>query len=395
VDLKPEYRVLQVFSSLGMGGAETWMLAMLRHLDRIKDDLPFRIKIDICLTSGYQGYFDEEAASLGAQLYYLTYSRKDCFSFICEFRKILAKGCYHAIHDHQDYTAGLHFLFGTGQLPSVRIAHVHNPYIHIQNYSSSLFRKLIILIGKSILSRKATHIIGTSSKILFDYGFDNTQFRKVKIGPVYCGFDVNCFVGDYSQCHHDICNEFSWDKNSKILLFVGRLNGSLNHKNPKFALQIARLCIKNDPSVKLLVVGDGEEAKKQFQDIVNDWGLQGSLLFLGLRSDVPRLMAGTDLLLFPSVGEGLGMVAVEAQSAGLRVLASDAVPIECMVIPEIVKFKPLADSSDEWAKESLRLMNLSRPNRSVCNKLIRKSPFSIENSMERLLNIYFSNISNS
>jgi glycosyltransferase involved in cell wall biosynthesis len=102
-------------------------------------------------------------------------------------------------------------------------------------------------------------------------------------------------------------------------------------------------------------------------------------------------MSGSNLLLFPSVGEGLGMVAVEAQAVGLRVLASDAIPKECMIIPEIIKFKSLADGSDQWAEESLKLMSLSRPHQAFCNKLIRQSPFSIENSTERLFNIYFSN----
>ena len=118
-------------------------------------------------------------------------------------------------------------------------------------------------------------------------------------------------------------------------------------------------------------------------------GLQASIRFLGLRSDVPRLMAGSDLLLFPSVGEGLGMVAVEAQAAGLRVLASAAVPKECEVIPGTIEFKSLDQDSFAWAKESLKLLRLSRPDQIMCNQLVRNSPFSIDNSAASLLDIYF------
>ena len=58
---KSEYRVLQVFSTLGVGGAETWLMALLRYFNRIKDELPYRIQFDICLTSGNKGVFDDEA----------------------------------------------------------------------------------------------------------------------------------------------------------------------------------------------------------------------------------------------------------------------------------------------------------------------------------------------
>lgn len=387
-NVKPELRVLQVFSSLGMGGAETWLMALLRYFDKVKDDLPVRIQMDICLTSGCKGIFDEEAASLGANLFYPRYSRKNLPGFIWDFRSILAKGQYHAIHDHQDYTAGLHFLLGIGRLPSVRVVHVHNPYLHIMNYSSGYIRRLTIGVGKSLLAHLATHIVGTSRQVVSEYGFDSSKFRNVRLGAVHCGFDVDWFVGDYHKSHREICDEFEWDSNAKIILFVGRLDGA--QKNPAFALEVAKNSISKDSSVRMLMVGHGVEGRLELEGCVKTWGLQDSVRFLGLRSDVPRLMAGADLLLFPSVCEGLGMVAVEAQAAGLRVLASDAVPQECQVIPGMVEFKSLALGSVAWAEDLLRFVNQSRPDQAMCNQSVKSSAFSIENSAANLLKIYSS-----
>ena len=103
---------------------------------------------------------------------------KNLPGFLREFRAILADGHYHAIHDHQDYTAGLHFLLGIGHLPLVRVGHMHNPYIHLKNYSSGYARRLTILIGKSLLYRQATHIIGSSRQILSEYGLNNASLKK-------------------------------------------------------------------------------------------------------------------------------------------------------------------------------------------------------------------------
>ena len=108
--LKKKYRILQVFSNLGVGGAEIWLMALLNYFEQTKHKLPFELQIDILLTGKGMGVFDKEAILLGAKIYYLDYRRGNLINFISKFRSILTNGNYDAIHDHQDYTAGLHFL---------------------------------------------------------------------------------------------------------------------------------------------------------------------------------------------------------------------------------------------------------------------------------------------
>lgn len=385
---KDEYRVLQVFSSLGVGGAETWLIALLRHLDLIKDELPFRIQFDICLTSGNKGVFDDEATSLGARLFYLRYSRNNLLKFVREFRAILAVGRYDAIHDHQDYTSGLHFLFGIGLLPPVRIAHIHTTFIHINNYSGTRTRRWTASSGKRLLAHLATHVIGTSRQIVSEYGFDDKSFDGVKRNVVHCGFDVSQFTADRESSHREICKEFGWDNTTRVLLFAGRLNPINNPKNPEFALEVARLCVEEYPNICFLMAGNGEDVKSILEERVRGWGLARSIRIIGARSDIPTLMSCSSLLLFPSVAEGLGMVAVEAQASGLRVLASDSVPRECEVIPGMVVFKPLIAGATAWAKEVIKQMYLSTPDVTSCNIAVSNSSFSIENSAAALLKVY-------
>ena len=126
----------------------------------------------------------------------------------------------------------------------------------------------------------------------------------------------------------------------------------------------------------------------EFEAKVKAWGMQKSILLIGARSDIPHLMSGANFFLFPSIAEGLGMVAVEAQAAGLRVLASDTVPRECEAIPGMVTFQPLNAGAAAWAKEVLVLMKLPIPDLATCNQAVKNSPFSIENSAAALLKIY-------
>lgn len=389
---KPELRVLQVFNSLGMGGAETWLMALLKYFQQADDDLHVRVHTDILLTSGAKAMFDSEAEALGSRLFYCQFTRKHPLSFTNQFRHILAEGHYDAIHDHQDYAAGFRFMMGLGRLPPVRVAHVHNTSFSIDNYKSSPARWLTFQAARRSLAHMATHVTSTSREMLTDFGFDSPLFKKIRPRVVHCGFDVASFRGDNRLLHRQVTEEFGWSDDCKLILFVGRLDepvgNGLHRKNPDFALEVAKACIAEDPKVRMIMAGSGAEMKTKLEAKIKNWGLEAQIRLTGIYPDVTRLMLGSDLFLFPSLAEGLGMVVVEAQAAGLRVLTSEGVPRESMVIEKNVDFRPLEAGVSFWASESLRLLNLRRPDAAACNLAVRNSPFSIQNSARALVNIY-------
>lgn len=393
---KRELRVLQVFSVLSVGGAETWLMALLKYFHDHADRLPVKVKCDILLTGGEASVFDEEAKTLGARLFYVPFSRKNPLRFTRQFQRILRAGQYDVIHDHQDYIAGLHFAMGLGRLPRLRIAHVHNPLYQRARYGKGFVRRVVRSTGHQLLGQLATHVVGTSRQIVSEYGFDGFNSRGVALGAAYCGFDVANYEGNRSHVHADLCRELGWDASAKIILFVGRLEADevfhlgrvMSHKNPSFALEVAKECISRDSDVRLVMAGEGNKKRTELESKVKEWGLEEKVRLVGVRTDVPRLMLGSDLLLFPSLAEGLGMVAVEAQAAGLRVLASDTTPRECSVVPGLVKFLSLDLTARDWADEAMRVINLGHAESSYCLEAIRRSPFSIENSAANLMKIY-------
>ena len=388
-------RVLQVFSNLGLGGAEKWLIALLRFFYENKTYLPLTPTFDICLTHGIKGELDDQASEYGARLFYVRYSRQTMPAFAKNFRGILSAGRYDVVHDHQELTAGFHFFIGLGLLPRIRIAHFHNPLLHMENYSQSFSRRTLVRTGRGLLARTATHIAGTSRQLLKEYGFDAPRFDRIHQVAAYCGFDVSRFQGDRAALHSDLCCEFNWPNDVTILLFVGRLdshdNEKRNQKNPSFALEIARSCISKNERVRFLMAGAGDEKRRKLESRIIELGLSNRIRLIGPRSDVPRLMLGSDLLLIPSLAEGLGMVAVEAQSAGLPVLASEAVPRECVVIPEMVRFRSLTTPPSLWADEAIEFVRAEAPLSSLCNKMVSDSHFSIENSAQRLVQLYTDN----
>jgi glycosyltransferase involved in cell wall biosynthesis len=191
-----------------------------------------------------------------------------------------------------------------------------------------------------------------------------------------------------------VLEEFGWPDDAQIVLFAGRLDRAIeldhpqNHKNSWFALNVARAASLREPRFRLLMAGAGE--RKELEHRIAQWGVPDRLKLIGIRRDIPRLMRAADALLFPSRQEGLGMVAVEAQAAGLPVLVSTAVPREAVVIPELVQSLPLSEPFERWAETLLHTVSVPRKPAEVYRSAMEGSDFAIANSAQKLLRVYTS-----
>ena len=386
-------RVLHIIHAFGMGGAETWLIELLRYVKKSqKDDFP---KFDFIITSGQCSILDDVAKKLGARLYYIPLKKGTTLDFIRSFRNLLKKNNYLAIHDHQDFLSGWHFLFGIFYLPKVRITHVHNPSYQIfNNYGVTFFRRLKIRLGAFLVYLFSTDIKGTSYQLLEEYSFTSKRFLNKSPSSLHCSFELNSFRNN--TLNPNIFRELKLEEDDKIILFVGRLDYSLeinnrqNHKNSAFALHVmAKL---PDNNTKLLFVGKNEHIKKEFIELANKLNVFDRIRLLGIRNDVSELMSISDLLFFPSRAEGLGMVVVEAQASGLKVLSSDSVPIESVVIDNLVSRISLKSNMETWVETIQKIIKYPyNKNEFYHDNRWVKSDFNIENSIHKLKNLYYNN----
>ncbi len=350
------------------------------------------IQMDFLVTSGNRGVFDDEAMALGARIFYLRYGRSNLVSFARGFREILRQGEYSVIHDHQAYVSGWHFAMGTGLLPPVRVTHIHNPTYQVQN--GTLARRLTGRAGKSLMRSYTTHITGTLRQVISEYGFDAPSFAHVPRMVLYCGFDPLRFLGERPPAKVSLCRELGWPENAKIILCVGRIDPQspdVGHATSPEKFRIRRFrgieCGRRDPNVRMVLCRQPSSAVPVLEERIAAAGLEGRIRFVGIRKDVEQFMLASDVLLFPSRAEGLGMVAVEAQAAGLPVLASTDVPAECVVVPELVRFKDVEAGAAAWADELLEMAAQPRDIRCA-NRRVAASAFSIENSSLALARLY-------
>ena len=146
------------------------------------------------------------------------------------------------------------------------------------------------------------------------------QLKKTKVAPT--GINTGKFDGPYK----DIRKEFNIKKDEIVLLFVGLL---LPRKGIDIIIKtISRLRNKR---VKMILVGDGPD-KKRYENMAKRYQLQDKIIFTGFRKDVKNFYRSSDIFFFPSRGEGLAGVIMEAMTCGLPVVTSN---IPCT--PDLVK----------------------------------------------------------
>jgi len=201
---------------------------------------------------------------------------------------------------------------------------------------------------------------------------------------LFCGIDIARFrqVRDRTSARA----ELNLPADALVVGHVGRFTRPKNHL---FILDVFSQALKVEPRLRLVLVGDGPEEEFVRQRTRQD-GLNEKVLFLGSRSDVPRLLLSCmDLFLFPSVSEGLGLAFVEAQAAGLPCLVSDSIPREADLAPRLVRRLSLSQGSSEWAKELLDAIVAPRGlSLEEALAIVEKSPFNLSNSIRELQEAY-------
>jgi glycosyltransferase involved in cell wall biosynthesis len=165
-----------------------------------------------------------------------------------------------------------------------------------------------------------------------------------------------------------------------------------NHKNSGLAVSIAIACARRDARMRFIFAGSPSPAVPVLEQRIVEAGFSGRIVLAGIRKDIPRLMTASDVLFFPSRAEGLGMVAVEAQAAGLPVLASTTVPREAAVIPELVRFQSLDASEERWVEDLIQLADEPPTDHTAANARVAASAFSIDHSARALVNLYSSGL---
>ncbi len=116
-------------------------------------------------------------------------------------------------------------------------------------------------------------------------------------------------------------------KDTFVLGHIGRITVPKNHQ---FLVELFAGYHKENPNSKLLLVGDGE-LFETVQQQCTQLGISDTVIMVGSKTNTEDYYQAMDVFVFPSLWEGLGIVAIEAQANGLTCLVSKNVPKEAIL----------------------------------------------------------------
>jgi glycosyltransferase involved in cell wall biosynthesis len=332
-------RVLHILGRMDRAGAE------LRTLDVMHELGPSRCESHFCALSGQVGALDPEILRAGGYVHYLGLSPL----FPVRFLRLLRRWRYDVVHSHVQYFSG--FLLWLARLArvAVRVAHFHTTD---DGQGQSPRRRLQRWVMKRLIRRHASAVISVSQGVMrTNWGLGSAADSRFRVLYEGVGLEV------YGHCINRarMLAALGIDASSKICIHVGRLDPPKNHLR---LIEIFRELRHVDASVHLVLIGrGGNDLERAMLARANATGLSAYVHLLGVRDDVPAWLQASDLLLFPSLFEGLPGVVIEAGAAGLPVLASDLPGIqEIAVRCRGITCLSLAEDDQTWALVASRLL---------------------------------------
>lgn len=365
-------RVLHMFGALNPGGVETFVMNLYRCIDREK------VQFDFALTQGKKSFFDEEALSLGARLFYYDTNK----SMKWNLEKILRDHPdYAAVHCHLYFYAGAALQIADKYQIPVRIAHAHNTSFG-QVYT--LKRRAYEWLMRKLILKHATHMFGCSTDAC-EFVFGDGIMNDPRCRVVYNGFDVEAYRFDPEK-RAAIREQYGIRADQLVVGHVGRFEEQKNHT--QMVEQFAAIH-KKAPDTKFLMVGRGS-LMDAIKEKCAKLGILEHCVFAGAQKDTPSYYSAMDVFLFPSLYEGLGSVLIEAQANGLHVITSKTVVPWDIDVTGHASFVPLEASADEWADA---VLSVKRETDGESNRRVAET-YDMKIVSKVLQNIYLGKLRN-
>ena len=329
---KEPIRIAQIIGKWLGGGVEAVVMNYYRHIDREK------IQFDFICDSDSTNIPYEEIESLGGKVILIPPYQK-VFEYRKELQRVLKAGKYKIVHSHINTLSVFPLRAAKKAGVPVRIAHSHSTS-NKKEWKKNLFKAVLKPFAKTF----ATHYFACTEHA-GRWLFGDKAFDEGKVFVLNNAIEVEKYLFN---------EEIRKEKRAEIGLkdvdiVIGHIGRFVEQKNHRFLIDVFDALYKENNNYKLILIGQGplmDEMKAK----TKAFNIENAVFFLGQKEDAHKYYNAFDIFLFPSLYEGLGMVAVEAQYNGLPCVASNEVP-EIAKITDTFKTIALQSDVETWKNE--------------------------------------------
>ena len=326
-------KVLLVTGDMYVGGIENQLMYLLRYADKTK------YTFDL-LTTRNNPIYREEVESYGGQYLLIDdVSKKRILVYFIRLFRLLLNGHYDVIHTHHHFRNSLILFTAFCAGVPVRISHSHFGKASDEN---NIAKHLIYQVLRFCIRVFSTHLIACSEqsgKCL--YGDNITQCKKYS--QINNSVEVSKYLNPIQSVPTD---DFLSDDYYNIL----HVSSISPRKNQLFSLEIAKVFKARKEKARILCVGSGDwDYECALVQAIKDEDLGDYFKMLHIRNDVHALMPVSHALILPSLTEGMPLVLIEAQTAGLNCVVADTFSHEVDFNLGQIQWLSLDLSAHEWA----------------------------------------------
>ncbi|WP_312433464.1 glycosyltransferase [Lacrimispora sp.] len=365
---KKRIKLCHVIGEFVGGGVETVLLRYFSFIDAEKYELwvvAHGLKVQECADE-----FEKE----GFHIAYLTPKRVSFYQNYKDFIDLFKREKFDIVHSHLTEWSCVPLTAALQVGIKVRISHSHMVE-HPHGFINKIYYGTRLLWGRLV----ATHYFSCGKEAgEYLYGKSNVQARHVRV--INNAFDISLFAWDELK-RNEVRKELNIEPNTVCIGHVGRFDEQKNHK---FIIEVFRKYHKMNPNSCLILIGKGHLEGNVSENIAK-YDLTECVKLLGIRNDVNELYLGMDAFLFPSLYEGLGIVAIEAQVSNLPVLAANVLPHEAKIVNSM-QFLDLNDGLDVWINKLNEMVNNNE--RKTMTDDIARSGFEITAAAKSLDHMY-------
>lgn len=353
------------------GGVESLLMNWYRNIDHAK------VQFDFCVTRSTPGPLDKEIKELGGKVIYVPTFKNAGLRQIKRITSIIKEnGPYDAVHIHSTHMGVFALIAAQKAGIKNRIYHVHSTQnLAIKNIPFK--RYLEKYIGRIIQSIATCRI--ACSKPAGEFVFGSKPFIVINNAidlVMYTPFEANLITEGRKKL-----------KIPSNALVIGNVARFVPGKNQDFIVKIIAEDKRRRGRLFGLFVGDGI-TRREIENLSNYLNCTDRILFVGRQNNTPFYYNCMDVFCLPSDFEGLGMVAVEAQSCGIPCLVSQGVPDEAKMGSVLFEKLKLEDNISKWIEKIYSFEHKRNFNKEETAFITSEKGYSISNIVGTIQNIY-------
>jgi len=341
-------KILHFVYQMNLGGAETLIMNIYRHIDRSK------VQFDFAVLTNQPSHFDQEIVALGGRI--LPLPKPSAISFHTYSRALTNMlreyGPFAGVHSHMYDFSGYILRVADREGVPLRVSHSHTTQ---DGQRDSWLRNAYRWYMRRLICQHATHMFGCSHaacEALF--GLNYWRDPRIRVFPNAID------LAPYEVLPSEKCTlrqSLSLPADALLIGHVGRFHPQKNHR---FLIEVFATLLQELPTAHLVLVGDGS-LRPEIESLIQTKGIKDSVHLLGIRSDVPQIVDTLDMFVFPSLYEGLPIALVEAQAAGVPCVVADTVSNKADIKIGLVHFVNLQARVDLWVQKILDELRTGRP----------------------------------